>query len=164
MTNMRRRVGTQRRDLKDFNVRIRALCVLAAVAAFVLLRHAAQAQEVPDATLKLSGGSVAAGIGYTWGGGALTYEGKTYEVEMSGLSVVDVGVTNIEANGSVFHLKSLEDFDGNYTAANAGMTVAEGGSATIMENQNRVIVKIVSATQGLKFALAASGVSMKIKK
>ena len=130
----------------------------------IFSQNNAQAEDVPDATLKLSGGSVAAGIGYTWGGGTLTYEGKTYEVEVSGLSVADVGATKIEANGSVFHLKNLEDFDGNYTAATTAMTIAGGGSATVMENQNGVIVKIVATTQGLKFAFAASGVSMKIKK
>src|SRR6516225_10351221 len=141
-----------------------AACVFAAVAAMIFSQNNAQAEDVPDATLKLSGGSVAAGIGYTWGGGTLTYKGKTYQVELSGLSVADVGATKIEAKGSVFHLNKLADFDGNYTAATAGMTIAGGGSATAMQNQNGVVIQIISATQGLKFALAASGVSLKIKK
>jgi hypothetical protein len=143
---------------------MRAVSVFAAVAALTLLQNTTCAEDVPDATLKLSGGSVAAGIGFTWAGGTLTYEGSTYEIEMSGLSVVDVGATKIEANGGIFRLKKLEDFDGNYTAATTAMTIAGGGSATVMENQNGVIVKIVATTQGLKFAFAASGVNMKIKK
>jgi hypothetical protein len=85
-------------------------------------------------------------------------------VELSGLSVADVGATKIRAKGSVFHLKKLEDFDGNYTAATAGMTIAGGASATAMQNQNGVVIQIVSTTQSLKFALAASGVSLKVKK
>ena len=118
----------------------------------------------PDATLELSGGSVAVGIGYTWGGGTLTYNGKTYPVELSGLSIADVGASKIEASGSVYHLGKLADFDGNYTAATAGITIAGGGSATAMQNQNGVVINILSTTQGLKFALAASGMSLKIKK
>jgi hypothetical protein len=118
----------------------------------------------PDATLELSGGSVAAGIGYTWGGGTLTYNGKTYPVELSGLSIADVGASKIEASGKVYHLGKLADFDGNYTAATAGITIAGGGSATAMQNQNGVVINILSTTQGLKFALAASGMSLKIKK
>jgi hypothetical protein len=135
-----------------------------AIATFGFVLSVASADDKPDATLKLSGGSVAAGIGYTWGGGTLTYKGKTYEVELSGLSIADVGATKIEAKGSVFHLNKLQDFDGNYTAATAGITIAGGGSATAMQNQNGVVIQIVSTTQGLKFALAASGVSLKVKK
>src|SRR5262249_50030746 len=39
----------------------------------------ARAQEdTPDGTVRLSAGSVAAGIGFSWGGGTLTYQGKEY--------------------------------------------------------------------------------------
>jgi hypothetical protein len=145
-------------------MKMRTMSVWIAFAALGLALSVASAEDQPDATLKLSAGSVAAGIGYTWGGGTLTYKGKTYKVEVSGLSVADVGVSKIEAKGSVYHLKKLEDFDGNYTAAAAGVTIAGGGSAAAMQNQNGVVVQIVSTTQGLKFALAAAGVSMKIKK
>ena len=143
-------------------MRIRA-GVLMVIAALALYLTSVQAEDRPDAMLKLSGGSVAAGVGYTWGGGTLRYKGRIYNVEVSGLSVADVGATRIEAKGSVFHLKKLEDFDGNYTAATAGMTIAGGGSATAMQNQNGVVIQIVSTTQGLKFALALSGVSLKVK-
>jgi len=145
-------------------MRMRTMTLWMVVATLGVALSVASAEDKPDATLKLSGGSVAAGIGYTWGGGTLTYKGKTYDVELSGLSVADVGATKIEAKGSVYHLSKLEDFDGNYTAATAGMTIAGGGSATAMQNQNGVVIQIVSTTQGLKFALAASGVGLKVKK
>jgi len=144
-------------------MKMRTMSAWIAVATLGFLLSVAFAEDKPDGTLKLSGGSVAVGIGYTWGGGTLTYKGKTYDVELSGLSVANVGATKIEAKGNVFHLSKLADFDGNYTAATAGMTIAGGGSATAMQNQNGVVIQIVSTTQGLKFALAASGVSLKIK-
>jgi hypothetical protein len=145
-------------------MRMRTIGVFSTVVTLGFLLTAARPEDTPDATLKLSGGSVAVGVGYTWGGGTLTYKGKTYQVELSGLSVADVGASKIEASGSVYHLNKLADFDGNYTAATAGVTIAGGGSATAMQNQNGVVINIVSTTQGLKFALAASGVSLKIKK
>jgi hypothetical protein len=140
--------------------------ILGALAALGLVLSAAQAaeKEKPDATLALSGGSVAAGIGYSWGSGTLTYQGKTYPVEVSGLSAGDVGASKVEASGEVFHLKKLADFDGNYTAGTAGATVGGGAAKTIMKNQNGVTVHLVSTSQGIKFSLAASGVSLKIKK
>jgi len=138
---------------------------LVMVAALGVALNAALAEDkTPDATLKLSGGSVAAGIGLSWGSGTLSYKGKDYPVDVKGLSVGDVGVTKIEASGKVYSLKDLGDFDGNYTAVGAGATVAGGGSITTMRNQNGVTVDLVATTQGVKFALGGGGVDMKVKK
>ncbi len=144
---------------------MRYITTLVAVAALALVVTGAQAaEETPDATLKLSGGSVAVGIGYSWAGGTLTYQGKDYPVDVKGLSIGDVGITSAEASGKVYNLKKLDDFDGNYTAAAVGATLAGGASATAMKNQNGVKVELVTTTQGLKLVLGAGGVDMKIKK
>jgi hypothetical protein len=145
-------------------IRMKLTTGLIAVFVLGLSLSAARAEDkAPDATLKLSGGSVAAGIGFSWGGGTLTYQGKDYPISVNGLSVGDVGATKIEASGKVYDLKKLEDFNGNYTAVGAGAAIAGGGSVTAMRNQNGVRVDLVATTQGLKFALGASGVDMKIK-
>jgi len=143
-------------------MRTRTISILATIAVLGFL-SAARAQDKPDATLRLSGGSVAAGIGFSWASGTLSFKGKTYDVEVKGLSVGDVGISRAEASGDVLHLAKLADFDGNYTAAGAGATIAGGASASIMRNQNGVEIRLVSTTQGLKFSFAASGVSMRIK-
>ena len=118
----------------------------------------------PDATLKLSAGSIAAGIGVSWGSGTLTYKGKSYPIDVKGLSVGDVGISKVEASGKVYNLKSLGDFDGNYAAVGAGAAVAGGGSVSAMRNQNGVEVDLTATTQGVKFTLGGAGVDMKIKK
>ncbi len=145
----------------------RKTIALAAIAALGLMVGVAQAHEKAKhgtATIKLSGGSVAAGVGISWGSGTLTYEGKQYPISVNGLSVSDVGVSKISASGSVSGLKKLEDFDGTYTAVGAGATVAGGGSAVSMRNQNGVTVNLVATSKGLKFTLGGAGVSMSIKK
>ncbi len=116
-----------------------------------------------DATLQLTGGSVAAGVGVTWAKGTLTYKGKEYPVSVSGLSVGDVGATKIAASGKVYNLTKLDDFNGNYTAVGTGVAVAGGASAVAAKNQNGVQVNLTSTTQGVKFALGAGGIEMKIK-
>ena len=95
---------------------------------------------------------------------ALGDDGVAAEVEVKGLSVGDVGITSADGSGSVYHLAKLSDFDGNYTAAGTGATVAGGASASIMKNQNGVEIRLVSTTQGVKFTFGAAGVSMKAKK
>ena len=60
-------------------------------------------------------------------------------------------------------LRALDDyFDGNYTAASAGLTVAGGGSAAILRNEHGVVIKLLSTTEGLRFNLAAEGVNIKL--
>jgi hypothetical protein len=116
----------------------------------------------PDASLTLSGGAVAAGVGFVWGSGQLDYKGAPHAVKVSGLSVVDVGAAKIDASGSVYHLKSLKDFDGTYTTFAAGATIAGGGGAAYLRNQNGVVIKLNSTSAGLRLNLSASGVTLKV--
>jgi hypothetical protein len=88
----------------------------------------AQAKK-PDATLTLSEGTVALGIGFSWGKGSLAFQGKTYPVKVEGLSVGEVGVNRATALGSVYKLTKLADFDGNYVAGGAGRRSRKPGSA-----------------------------------
>jgi hypothetical protein len=129
----------------------------------VCLTVARAEDKEPDATLRLSGGSVAARVGVSWASGTLSYKGKDYPVDVKGLSVGDVGVTKLEAAGKVFNLRKLDDFNANYTAARAGLTAAGGAGAAAMKNQNGVTVELVSTTQGVKVAIGTGGVDMKIK-
>jgi len=120
--------------------------------------------NAPDATIKISSGSVALGVGWSWGKGTLTYKGKDYPLSVKGLSIGKVGVTGSTASGEVHNLKSLKDFDGNYTAMGAGITLAGGRSAVTMSNQNGVRVRVISTNKGVDLTLGGAGVDMKIKK
>ena len=111
-------------------------------------------------TLKLTDGSVAAGIGYSWGKGTLSYAGKTYPVKIEGLSVGEVGVSRATAVGTVKNLAKVADFSGTYVAVGAGATVAGGADVTVMRNQNGVVVEMTSTTQGASLKLGADGIRM----
>jgi len=129
--------------------------------------QAASKQEKPEATLQLSGGSVAAGIGFSWGKGTLTYKGKAYPVSVNGLSLGKVGISGASAYGEVYNLKKLQDFNGHYHAGGAGrrgVTLASGRSATAMTNQAGVTVLLSSTQRGVDVNLGGAGVDMKLKK
>jgi hypothetical protein len=122
-------------------------------------------QEPPDAILRLSGGSFAAGIGFSWREGTLTYKDKTYPVSVNGMSIGKVGITNSTALCEVYHLRKLTDFDGHYTSAGAGLSLVGGVSVvTTMQNQNGVRINLHSTTRGAPtFTIGHAGVDMRIK-
>jgi hypothetical protein len=124
----------------------------------------AEDEKKPDATIEFSGGSVAAGIGFSWGSGTLTYKGQQYPISVDGLSVGSVGASSVSLSGKVYNLSKLEDFDGNYAGVGAGATVGGGGSAMTMRNQHGVVINAVTTTQGLSVSIASGGANLKIKK
>ena len=77
--------------------------------------------QTPDATVKITGKSIAAGVGFSWGSGVLTYQGKEYPFSISGLSAGDIGFNVAELSGEVMNLRNLADFNGNYTSFGAGL-------------------------------------------
>ena len=139
--------------------------VVAVGGLFAMLAGLAGAQpKKPDATLTLSEGSVAAGVGYTWGKGQLSYKGKTYPIKVDGLSVGEVGITRATARGSVFNLRKLEDFSGTYVSGAAEATVGGGAGATVMKNQNGVVIELKSTTQGANLKLGPEGLRLSLAK
>ena len=141
----------------------RILVTLLVVVACMLAANLAVAEETkPTGTVSIESHTVALGFGVNWGHGTLKFKGKEYKFKVTGLSVVDLGVSNVSATGEVYHLRHLSDFAGIYSAASAGIAVAGGAGASAMENQHDVGVKITSKKQGVQFTLAGEGVRIKL--
>lgn len=128
-----------------------------------MVGRAGAEDRMPAATLELSQGSVAAGIGFSWGSGTLTYLGRKYPVKVLGLSVGEAGFTWGTAKGIVLDLKKLDDFSGTYVAGGAGATVFGGGEAVTMKNQSGVVVELTTSNVGVSFKLAASGIRLTLE-
>ena len=123
-------------------------------------------ESKPDATLRLSTGGFALGIGVNWGSGTLTYQGKPHQVKVKGLSVGRVGATSSSAYGEVFNLKHLQDFSGHYDVGGAGtrgVTLGAGKTGTLMSNQAGVIVRISSTQNGVAVNATGGGVDLQLK-
>jgi hypothetical protein len=141
--------------------------LLLVVAVMTGFTQAASQHSGPDATLRLSGGSFALGIGFRWGSGRLTYKGKDYPVKVNGLSIGKVGMTGVSAVGEVFNLKHLQDFNGHYNVGaegTRGVTIAKGKAGTLMTNQAGVIVRLAATQTGLDVNATGGGVDMQIQR
>jgi len=137
--------------------------VVAALVA-VLASPALAEDKKPDGMLKLTEGSVAVGLGWSWGKGTLTYQGKDYKVKVEGLSVGEVGMTDVKAKGDVYNLKSVDDFTGVYAAAGAGATAGQGKGITALTNAKGVGITLTSITKGASLKIAAEGLKLTIEK
>ena len=139
------------------------LCV-AVIATILTLSSGVSAEDAkPDATLELTQTSVAIVFGYTWGSGTLAFQDKSYPVETDGFSFLALGVTKAKASAEVFNLKKLEDFNGTYFAGSIEGTLGTGAGATTMKNQNGVVIRLFTTTEGLNVKLAPEGVRLTIK-
>jgi hypothetical protein len=91
------------------------------------------------------------------------YQGQEHPFSISGLSVVDLGISKVSATGDVFNLKKLSDFSGNYVATQAGAALGGGAGAIAMKNQNGVVMQLTGTGTGVKLTLAPKGVEVKLK-
>ena len=140
-------------------LKVVGLCLVS----LIIGMSAISAQEATSGKVALESKSVALGVGVSWGDGVLEYKGKKYPFTVEGLSVVDLGVAKVSARGDVKNLKKVEDFAGTYVAAGAGGAVGGGVAAAALKNQNGVEMNLTATTQGVKLALAAAGVTVKLK-
>lgn len=141
--------------------------MLAAVAAVFLSCTSTilvAADRTPDATLDLSGGSVAVGVGIDWSKGTLHYKGQNVPVKVKGLSLVRVGASKFSAAGEVYNLKELSQFAGNYSAVAAGAALAGGGSVSAMQNEKGVVMHLRSTTVGVDLDFGVKGLEVSLDK
>lgn len=138
---------------------MRILCGLMVAAFLITPPHARSADAASaDATLTLKGGLVSAGVGYEWGRGTMTYRGKEYAFCIRGLAVGDVGAADIDAQGVIFHMGSLDDFPGKYSAVSMGAALIKGESSALLKNDRGVTMELDSRVTGLRFNISAAGV------
>jgi hypothetical protein len=124
-------------------------------------------ERIPAALVTLNFKSAGIGIGGSSGDGMLSYQGKNYPFTVSGLNVGDIGVSSFQGAGKVYDLKSLNDFSGNYAAAQAGFAVRGGQSELSMRNGKGVTIVVLASEgkeAGTRLSLGPAGVTLNLKK
>ena len=136
---------------------------LLSLACLAVFSMAMAAEPAPSGTVMLTSKSIAVGIGVTWGDGTLTFGGKSYPFSVEGLSVVDLGISDVSTSGEVFNLKNVADLSGTYAAAEIGAAVVKGENDTIMKNDKGVVIRLHGTQKGARLTLGAEGVKIKLK-
>ena len=135
--------------------------LLAATLLISSLALAADAKK-PSGTVEIDETQFAFILGGSAGGGTLTFHGKQYPFKIGGLTAgVNVGISKMSAAGEVYDLKDIAKFPGTYTKLEASITLGGGVGGLQLKNENGVIMRLESRTQGLQLnAGSASGIKV----
>ncbi len=125
------------------------------------LALAADAKK-PSGTVAIDETQFAFILGGSVGGGKLMFEGQEYPFKVGGLTVgANVGVSKMSAAGEVYDLTDISKFPGTYTKLEASITLGGGVGGLRLKNENGVIMRLESRTQGLQLNVgSASGIKV----
>jgi hypothetical protein len=129
------------------------------------LALAADAKK-PSGTVVIDETQFAFIVGGSAGGGKLTFQGKEYPFKIGGLTVgANVGISKMSAAGEVYDLKNISKFPGTYTKLDVGIALGGGVGGLRLKNENGVIMRLESRTQGLQLNVgSASGIKVTMEK
>ncbi len=125
---------------------------------------AAAEDNPPSGTVSITATSVAVGLGVQWGEGVLTFAGRQYPFSLQGLQVLGVGFSQVTAEGTVYGLQNVKEFEGVYAAAEAGAAAGSGPATVVMQNPQDVVIYLHAIQEGVQLTLATGGVEIKLRK
>ncbi len=116
----------------------------------------------PSGTVTIDETQFAFILGGSAGGGVLTFQGKQHPFKIGGLTAgINVGISKMSAAGEVYDLKDIKKFPGTYTKLDVGIALGGGVGGLQLKNENGVIMRLESRTQGLQLNVgSASGITV----
>ncbi len=136
--------------------------LLAMVAVFAPLASAED--KAPDATIRLSEGTVAAGIGWNWGRAPSPTWARPTGSRSAASRWRRSGSPRPKRRASVYNLKSIDDFNGVFAAAGTEGTAGKGAGVSSLRNPKGVVINLKSETKGANIKIAAEGLKLEIEK
>ena len=123
-------------------------------------------ERLPAGLVTLQLKSIALGVGASWGDGMLNFQGKNYPFSISGISLVDIGLSDFTGAGKVYDMKNPGDLSGTYGAVESTFAIAGGNTAMSMKNQNGVTIVILKndgQESGTQLSLGPGGMKINLK-
>src|SRR6516165_136889 len=119
------------------------LCLLSAVAV------GQKAQPSPSGTVTIHQVQVAFIGSGSGGGGTLHFQGRNYPFKLGGLGIGGIGVSRLEATGTVYDLRRVDDFAGVYGQTRVGWSAgAQGKGQLWLKNPNGVYIHLITQRKG----------------
>ena len=123
-------------------------------------------ERVPSGLVTLTMKSVAIGVGGSSGEGVLNFQGRSYPFSISGVSLVDIGISSFTGAGKVYDLRSPADLTGTYAASQSTFAIAGGATAMSMKNDKGVTIVILKnegQESGTQLSIGPAGMKITMK-
>ena len=139
----------------------RAVLIALSALTGVSLASAARADE---GTIRFSVVKAGWVIGGSGGSGVLNFHGRTYPLQIGGISYgIVFGASQTDLRGRVRNIRRPSDVAGVYGAAGAGLAVGRGASAIVLTNQNGAILELSGRQTGLIANADLSGLAISMR-
>jgi hypothetical protein len=141
--------------MKKLASHIALVVLLAGVAGFGTPSRA----ETGSVAVVFTKGGFIVGVG--GGHGVLTFRGRHYRFEVSGMSVgFTIGASTSKFVGRALNLRSPGDLAGSYAVGGAGGALAAGGGGVQLQNANGVILQLSGPRIGVEASAAVGAVTI----
>jgi hypothetical protein len=132
-----------------------AICILA----LGLPPSASAADLVQSGTITIEQVQIAFIGSGNLGGGTLSVGGRQYSFSVGGLGIGGIGLSKMEATGTVYNLKNLNDFAGAYLQARSGIAIGSLSSGGLwLQNSRGVVLELRARRTGLALSLGGDAV------
>jgi hypothetical protein len=102
-------------------------------------------------------------FGVGGGSGTLTFHGRHYRFNISGVSAGTIGIAGTDFVGTASHLRTAADIAGTYSAVGAGIAVAGGVKAATLQNGRGVVLTLRGRQVGFQASLGLSGLTITLQ-
>lgn len=103
-------------------------------------------------------------VGIGGGHGVLTFHGRHYPFDVSGMSVgFTIGASTTQLSGHALNLRSPGDIQGTYSVIGAGGALAAGAGGVQLQNEKGVILQLAGGKVGVELSAAVGGVTVALR-
>ena len=140
--------------------RRRAFLMRMAAAPALLIAAPAIAEDyTPSGTVQISQTQIAFMGSANLGGGKLNFGGKSYPFSIGGLGIGGFGFSKIEASGTVYNLKSVDQFSGAYVQGRYGLALGDKSTGELwLTNVDGVAMSLKAKREGLALSLGGDAI------
>jgi len=144
-------------------VRSFAILLAGAVLALVTIPHgSANAMTCKVSIDLIKGGFI---VGLAGGSGTMTCGDKTYQLQLGGIKAgLVIGGSITKLTGEVRNLNKVQDVEGTYAGAGAGVAVVGGLKGIVVTNGKGVQMALAGPQVGLMADLDLSGTVVRLKR
>jgi hypothetical protein len=142
-------------------LRLSALSVASAIA--VTFAIASSPSYGATGTVQLTVNKVGFIVGVGGGSGTLNFKGKSYRLNIGGVSAGTIGIAGANLVGTATNLNSPADIEGVYSAVSAGVAVAGGAKGVALQNSKGVVLHLQGKQVGFEASLSLSGLTISLR-